>query len=118
MCSFLVLDTIEYFNMRRSPVFSCFMDTSKAFDRIGHHKLFSILEDRGLNPLILRLLEYWYKNLKGRVKWGRVLSDTFAVTTGVRQGDVLSPLLFSIYIDDVLVKINRSDMVAVLEKLI
>ena len=46
--------------------------------------------------------------MKGRVKWGRVLSDTFAVTTGVQHGGVLSPLLFSIYIDDLLVKINRS----------
>ena len=73
-----------------------------------HDKLFGILEDRGLNPLILRLLEYLYKNLKGRVKWGRVLSDTFAVTTGVRQDGVLSPSLSSIYIDDLLVKINRS----------
>ena len=62
MCSFLVRETTEYFNMRGSPVFSCFMDASKAFDRISHDKLFGILEDRGLNPLILRLLEYWYKN--------------------------------------------------------
>ena len=59
------------------------MDASKAFDRVSHDTLFGIVKDRGLNPLILRLLEYWYKNLKGRVKWGQVLSDTFPITNGV-----------------------------------
>ena len=61
MCSFLVRETIEYFNTKGFPVFSCFMDAYKGFDRISHDKLFGILEDRGLNTLILRLLEYWYK---------------------------------------------------------
>ena len=88
MCSFLVRETIEYFNTRGSPVFSCFMDASKAFDRVSHDTLFGIMKDRGLNPLLLRLLEYWYKNLKGRVKWGQVLSDTLPITNGVRQGGV------------------------------
>ena len=68
-CSFLLRETIKYFNMRGSLVFSCFMDVSKAFDRISRDKLFGILKDRGLNPLILRLLEYryTYKNLKAEL---------------------------------------------------
>ena len=61
MCSFLVRETIEYFNTKGFPVFSCFMDASKGFDWISHDKLFGILEERGLNTLILRLLKYWYK---------------------------------------------------------
>ena len=47
--------------------------------------------------------------MKNRVKWGRVLFDTFAVTTVVRQCGVLSQLLYSCYIDDLLVKIDRSE---------
>ena len=44
-------------------MFACFMDASKAFNRINHDMLFDILECRGLNPIILRLLEY----LKGKL---------------------------------------------------
>ena len=39
-----------------------------------------------------------YVNGKARVKWNKEVSDYFDVSNGVRQGSVLSPYLFSIYI--------------------
>ena len=108
MCSYVVQETIEYFNSRGSPVYACFLDASKAFDRVDHDILFSILRKRGLNPMILRLLEFWYRNLTARVRWSGVLSDEFPVSNGVRQGGVLSPLLFTLYIDDLLLQLSES----------
>ena len=89
-------------------MYACFLDASKAFDRVDHDILFSILRKRGLNPMILRLLEFWYRNLTARVRWSGVLSDEFPVSNGVRQGGVLSPLLFTLYIDDLMLQLSES----------
>ena len=108
MCTFMVREIAEYFNVRGSPVYMCFLDASKDFDRINHDILFDILERNGLNAILLRLLEYWYKNMKLRVRWCHVLSKEFNVSNGVRQGGILSPLLFTVYINDLLVQLSHS----------
>ena len=46
------------------------------------------------------MLFVWYRNQSFVVKWDNVLSDTFKVSNGVRQGGVLSPKLFNIFIED------------------
>ena len=42
----------------------------------------------------------WYTTQKACVKWGSALSDSFFITNGVRQGGILSPLPFNVYMDD------------------
>ena len=41
----------------------------------------------------------WYSTQKACVRWGSALSDSFFITNGVRQGGILSPLLFNVYMD-------------------
>ena len=58
-------------------------------------------------PLVfLEIIISWYDELCVRVKWGDQFSDWFAVTAGVRQGGVLSPDFYSIYVDDLISKLK------------
>ena len=77
------------------------MDASKAFDRVKHSVLFNKLINRGAPSYIVRILMYWYVNQTMYVRWGRTLSSSFRVTNGVRQGGILSPYLFNLYMDDI-----------------
>jgi len=47
----------------------------------------------------VRLLEHCYKEQTMQIKWGMHLSEPFHVTNGVKQGGVLSPYLFAVYLD-------------------
>lgn len=51
---------------------------------------------------------YWYSNLQCRVKWDNCFSDWFSITAGVRQGGILSPDLYSIYVDDLLSRLEST----------
>ena len=50
---------------------------------------------------------YWYSNLKSSVKWNSVFSRSFIVRSGVRQGGILSPHLFAIYVDDLIINLRK-----------
>ena len=108
MCTFAVLETIEYYKSNGSNVHVLLLDASKAFDRVNFIKLFEKLLKKGMCPLTVRLLLNMYTEQKLQVKWNDILSDKFEVTNGVRQGGVLSPLFYSIYIDDLLEKLKRN----------
>ena len=83
----------------------CFLDASKAFDLVNHGVLFRKLLDSGLPPSVIRFLSSWYHVQQVSVRWGQSLSDSFSVSNGVRQGSVLSPVL---YLDELLEKLSNS----------
>ena len=88
-------------------MFICFLDASKAFDRINHGKLFTKLQDRGVPPYLVRILQYWYTYQTMQIRWGNSISSPFRVTNGVRQGGILSPILFNVYMDDLSKELNK-----------
>ena len=84
------------------------LDASKAFDKVLHHGLFVKLINKGVPVVFIRLLSNWYKHMKCSVLWNNVLGDVFDMNCGVRQGGVLSPILFSIYVDDLTEELRNS----------
>ena len=65
--------------------------------------------DRNIPLIFLNIIISWYKGLKCRVKWAVQFSDWFLITAGVRQGGILSPDFYSIYIDDLLSKLKQAN---------
>ena len=98
--------TQEYTN-RNTPLYSCFMDMSKAFDKVCHAYLFDIMLKRGVPSHVISLLQKWYSSQKMTVRWGDALSGEFTVSCGVKQGSLLSPHLFNLYLDELSYKINK-----------
>ena len=107
MCSWTVIETINYFNNRNSPVFSCFLDLSKAFDLVDFAKLFNKLKNK-IGKVFIRLLAFIYVFQTCCVDWAGTKSNSFKVSNGIRQGAVLSPTLFSIYINDLFEVLSAS----------
>ena len=96
MCIFTVKSIIKYYTDQNTPVYTCFLDASKAFDRVNHCTLFRKLITVKAPLLIVRILVYWYQMQEVCIKWGKSTSGYFTISNGVRQGGILSPKLFSL----------------------
>ena len=99
---------VNYFTRRDSNVFVAFLDFSKAFDTISHCGLFLKLMERNVPFCFLMTIMFWYLNMKYDVKWSNVRSDSFPVRCGTKQGGILSPDFFAIYINDLIIDLRNT----------
>ena len=106
MCTWTVIETVDYFLRHGGEVFGCMMDMSKAFDLVKHSLLFRKLLDAGLPVIFIRLLIFIYVNQFANVYWDGCFSTIFSLTNGVRQGAILSAILYCFYVNN-LYKILR-----------
>ena len=97
---FVLKQVIEFYSTNGSPLYICFLDLSKAFDKVNHVLLFQKLLKRQVPVLVVRLLQQWYCSQMFVIRWGNVFSSPFSVSNGVRQGGILSPILFNVFMDD------------------
>jgi len=88
----------------------CYLDISKAFDVVNHMKLYNKLLDKNVPVKLINILICWYSKIETCVKWGNTFSHSIRLASGVRQGSVLAPSIFALYIDNLLLKLANSGL--------
>jgi exonuclease III len=83
-----------------------FLDLKKAYDLVPHDLLLDRLRESGLGEIFISFISRMYENTTLRVRSGNITGESFRYERGVRQGCPTSPLLFNIFINSLLVKIN------------
>jgi hypothetical protein len=109
-CVWALKEVILYYVVRCTGIYACFLDCTKAFDTVNHSVLFQKLLDCGISGSYLQLLFYCYRNQRGYVRWADADSDCFPIRNGVRQGGILSPLFFNIYIFNLLTGLPKAGL--------
>ena len=108
MCTLLVKETVNYYTHNSSSVYCCLLDATKAFDRINYNKLFNLLIHRNIPSVVIRLLINLYTTHKLRIMWNGSFSEIISVKNGVKQGGILSPILFCVYLDNLILSLVNS----------
>ena len=86
------------------------LDATKAFDRVHFGKLFTLLRERQVPAIYLRIMLDMYTRQRVYTTWNGAKSRQFNIANGVKQGAILSPILFCVYIDDLLNRLNGSGL--------
>jgi len=107
---FLLRQVAEYFVNHGSNVYIAALDARKAFDRVNHVKMFNVLLDRGVPGRLVKVIADWYGKSFSAVKWNGSLSDAVLIKSGIRQGGILSPVFFNMYIDVIFNALYKSDL--------
>ena len=107
---FILQCLIQKQTLQRSNLYSCFVDLSKAFDCVNHDLLWLRLFQLGINPVILQFLKAYYTHATACVVTQSGYTNSFAISRGVRQGCPLSPLLFSLLINSLPVRMTHTSL--------
>ena len=109
-CIFLLKERIRRYVQLEGMVYCCFLDASKAFDRVCHDTLFLQLINYGIPTSVVRILKFWYSEQVMHISWNGYISSGFGTGNGVRQGGLLSPGLFNLYVNILSLHLNKLDI--------
>lgn len=108
MCTMVFKEVSKYYIQNGNEIYASFIDASKAFDRVRHDMLFLLLIERGIPAVIVRSLFDSYKRQKMRTTWNGYHSEVFGTENGIKQGSIISPVLFTVYMDKLLCTLEES----------
>ena len=100
----------KYFSKRRGNIYVGFVDFKAAFDSVQKNKLWPVLQRADLQGKLLKAIQSVYKCVKSCVRANDTLTDTFDCPVGLRQGCMMSPVLFSLFIDEFVELIEQSGL--------
>ena len=83
------------------PVDVLYLDYSKAFDTVPHQRLLKQVESFGVTDLALQWIEGFLSNRRQKVRVNNEVSDWSPVISGIPQGSILGPILFTLFVFDI-----------------
>jgi len=90
----------KYLSKSKSRFYCTYVDFPRAFDSIPQAHLWYRLVENGIHGKLLHVLQYMYSQLKSCIKTPQGLSEYFRGEIGIRQGYLISPFLFILYINE------------------
>ena len=88
----IIMEEIQMYN-------ACLLDAIKTFDCVRYDKLFELLLKKDIPGTVIRLVLDSYTRHYAYMRWNKCVSTPVKMENGVKQGGVLSPILFCIYFD-------------------
>ena len=93
--------------MQKTKLYVAFVDFKKAFDSVNRNTLWNVLRNQGINGKMYKALRGIYDSVTACVREKGVYSDFFNCPRGVKQGCLLSPQLFSFFINELAIEISN-----------
>ena len=97
---FTLHSMIEILRQKKQKLYCAFIDFSAAFDKVHRISLWQKLLRNSINGKLFQVIYNMYSNIKSCVSHKGTISSFFACEIGVRQGENLSPVLFSLFLND------------------
>ena len=84
-----------------------YIDFVKAYDKVNQELLWVVLTKRGVPPKLVQLIKSFHKGSMASVKIDGILSKLFELKMGLKQGSVIAPLLFNIFLGAIIENIHE-----------
>jgi hypothetical protein len=114
---FSVAEVLRLRRGQKKETHCAFLDIKKAYDTIHRDGLWKRLLDVGIRGKLWRVLKNLYEVVESCVLVGKQRSEWFEVEAGVRQGCILSPILFAIWIDGLARALQKTKVKSILQNI-